>query len=403
MDEKYALRWLDLVVTTILDPAKTNVSTIGSQELENFNSLMKQEISQSKTLLSEAAFRIFSKRKIKRMVGQYHRSLFLLLETAFERHPQIAAISEKATSLGTTAIEAINELLDFIEHRFGEYIDLDSWVPTAHLAGIKESIAERLEKLKPWLDAVAVGTPLAPLVLDAFSTFTDEHHKKRRATFREVFYKKELIDQLEKLASSSHKEELSPDRLIQMLVFMNFNSRHFVDYYTSRIAARVRQTQSAAEKMGELLLAHKDFNQLHHQSQLCLHAGYVDVRTAIRRWFEAELQYLKRQRQWETAATAQTFGNIPNTSTEHTKILCFLSIDQIALLLRALDSLRIIQARSMNSVFQRIAPYLSTPRKKDISWESMRSKAYQFEESDKQRVLTILDSVSRWISELDAQ
>lgn len=402
MDEKYALRWLDLVVTTILDPAKTNVSMIGSQELENFNSLMKQEISQSKTLLSEAAFRIFSKRKIKRMVGQYHRSLFLLLETVFERHPPVAT-SEKATSLGTTAIEAINELLDFIEHRFGEYIDLDSWVPTAHLAGIKESIAERLEKLKPWLDAVAVGTPLAPLVLDAFSTFTDEHHKKRRATFREVFYKKELIDQLEKLASSSHKEELSPDRLIQMLVFMNFNSRHFVDYYTSRIAARVRQTQSAAEKMGELLLAHKDFNQLHHQSQLCLHAGYVDVRTAIRRWFEAELQYLKRQRQWETAATAQTFGNIPNTSTEHTKILCFLSIDQIALLLRALDSLRIIQARSMNSVFQRIAPYLSTPRKKDISWESMRSKAYQFEESDKQRVLTILDSVSRWISELDAQ
>ncbi|MCF0075642.1 hypothetical protein LZD49_34540 [Dyadobacter sp. CY261] len=399
MDEKYALRWIDLVVTTILDPAKTNISNIGSHELESFGSLMQQEITQNKTLLSEAAFRIFSKRKIQRMVGQYHRSLFLLLETAFERHPQIAATSEKATSLGKTAIEAINELLDFIEHRFGEYIDLDSWVPSAHLASVKDSIGERLKKLTPWLDAATAGTPLAAMIFGAFSTLTDqEDQKKRRATFREVLYKKELIDQIEKLASSLPQGEQSCQQLTQMLVFMNFNSRTFVDYYTSGIAARIRQMQSAAQKRGELLLAQKDFNQLHHQSELCLHTGYTDVRTAIGRWFDAELQYLEKQRQWEAAEPS---GAIPDVASDQAKILCFLSIDQIALVLRALDSLRIIQARSMNSVFQQIVPHLSTPRKKDISWESMRAKAYQFEESDKQRVLEMLDLLTRWISEHD--
>lgn len=403
MDEKYALRWLDLVVTTILDPAKTNISKIGTHELESFGSLMQQEITQNKTLLSEAAFRIFSKRKIQRMVGQYHRSLFLLLETAFERHPQIAATSEKATSLGKTAIEAINELLDFIEHRFGEYIDLDSWVPTAHLAGVKDSIAERLEKLRPWLDAAASGSPLAAMIHGAFSTLTDEDQKQRRATFREVFYKKELLDQLEKLATALPTGEQSSGQLTQMLVFMNFNSHKFIDYYTGEIATQTRQMPSAAEKRGSLLLAHKDFNQLHHQSELRLHPGDIDVKTAIGRWFDAELQYLERQREWETAAAPQTCDSIPDNSADHTKILCFLSIDQIALLLRALDSLRIIQARSMNSVFQRIAPHLSTPRKTDISWESMRAKAYQFEESDKQRVLKMLESVTRWISELEVQ
>jgi len=403
MDEKYALRWLDLVVTTILDPAKTNISTIGSHELESFGSLMQQEITQNKTILSQAAFRIFSKRKIQRMVGQYHKSLFLLLETAFERHPQIAATSEKAMSLGKTAIEAINELLDFIEHRFGEYIDLDSWVPSAHLAGVRDSISERLEKLTPWLDAAAESTPLAAMILGAFSMLSGEDQKKRRATFREVFYKKELLDQLEKLAGSLPTDEQSLRQLTQILVFMNFNSRSFIDYYTGEIAARIRQMPSPTEKRGALLLAHKDFNQLHHQSELRLHAGSIDVKTAIGRWFDAELQYLETQREWETPAAAQSLADIPDNSADHTKILCFLSIDQIALLLRALDSLRIIQARSMNSVFQRIAPHLSTRRKKDISWESMRAKAYQFEESDKQRVLKMLESVSRWISELEVQ
>lgn len=400
MEEKYALRWLDLVVTTILDPSKTNLSAIGHTELESLGSLLQEEISQNKSLLSQAAFRIFSKRKIQRMIGQYHRSLFLLLETAFERHPQIAATSEKAMSLGKAAIEGINELLDFIEHRFGEYIDLDSWVPASHLGAIKESIRERLTNLAPWLSEAAAGTPLSKIISDALETLSGEDQKKRRATFREVLYKKELIDQLEKLAGLASTNQGRCRELTNLLIFMNFNCHSFVDYYTGNIATQIQKLDSTAQKRGELLLAYKDFKQLHHQSELCLNPGSPDVKTAIGRWFDAELQYLERQREWEAAESP---GITPDTSTDQDKILCFLSIDQIALLIRALDSLRIIQARSMNSVFQRIAPHLSTPRKKDISWESMRTKAYQFEESDKQRVLEVLRLVSHWVSEHQVQ
>ena len=400
MEEKYTLRWLDLVVTTILDPAKTNISMIAPEELENFGSLMQQEITQNKALLSQASFQIFSKRKIQRMIGQYHKSLFLLLETAFERHPQTAASSVMAVKLGKTAIEAINDLLDFIQHRFGEYIDLDSWVPASHLSSAKDSISERLNTIAPWLKTATAGTPLSELILDVFSSFTCKDQKKRRATFREVLYKKELIDQLEKLKACQSKEQNTLEQIVQMLVFMNFNCRSFINYYTGTVSARIQRIESPAEKRGELLLAHRNFNQLHHQSALCLHADQIQVRPAIGRWLDAELQYMERQQQWQTAEpnpTGPEPGSLPG------KIVCLLSIDQIALLLRALDSLHIIQARSMNSVFQQIAPHLSTPRKKDISWESMRTKAYQFEESDKERVLKILESVSRWIIELDAR
>lgn len=399
MEQKYALRWLDLVVTTILDPSKTNLSAIGHAELESLGCLLQEEISQNKSLLSQAAFRIFSKRKIQRMIGQYHRSLFLLLETAFERHPQIAATSEKAMSLGKTAIEGINELLDFIEHRFGEYIDLDSWVPASHLGAIKESIRERLTNLAPWLSEAAAGSPLAKIVSDAFEPLAGEDQKKRRATFREVLYKKELIDQLEKLAGLASTNQGRCRELANLLIFMNFNCHSFVDYYTGHLAAKIQKLDTTAQKRGQLLLAYKDFKQLHHQSELCLNPGSPDVKTAIGRWFDAELQYLESWRQWEAAEPAAASG----ADQDQTKILCFLSIDQIALLLRALDSLRIIQARSMNSVFERIAPHLSTPRKKDISWESMRTKAYQFEESDKQRVLEVLRQVSSWVSEHHVQ
>lgn len=396
MNEKYALRWVDLVVTTILDPVKTNISAIGPQELESFGSLMRQEITQNKTMLSEAAFRIFSKRKIQRMVGQYHRSLFLLLETAVERHPQINITSEKAKSLGKTAIEAINELLDFIEHRFGEYIDLDSWVHSAHLSNVGESAAERISRVWPWLEITCSGTPLAAMLSEALSPLIQASPKVKRATFRQVFYLKELIDQLEKLASSQTTDEQARKLLVNMLVFLNFNSRSFIDHYTNGISSGIEMLQDADEKRYALLRACKEFTQLHYQSELSLHPGQPDVKTAIGRWFDAELQFMEKQRQWDLPLPA-TSTTAPGS--EQTKVLCFLSIDQIALVLRALDSLRIIQARSLNSVFQHIAPYLSTPRKKDISWESMRTKAYQFEESDRQQVLRVLEKVRVWISE----
>jgi len=400
MEEKYTLRWLDLVVTTILDPSKTNLSTIGHKEFESLGSLLQQEISLNKSLLSQAAFRIFSKRKIQRMVGQYHKSLFLLLETSFERHPQIAATSEKAMSLGRAAIDGINELLDFIEHRFGEYIDLDSWVPAAHLITVKEGIQKRLSGLSPWLNEAATGTPLAIIIQGALQTLAGEGQKRRRATFREVLYKKELIEQLEKLAGSAPQGQSCGSQLTDLLIFMNFNCRSFLNYYTGAVAAKIQQPDSPAQKREALLLAHKDFKQLHYQFELGLNPGLPDVKTVIGRWFDAELQYWESRQRWEAD---QRLINDNQAPTDQTKILCALSIDQIALLLRALDSLRIIQARSLNNVFQQIAPHLSTPRKRDISWESMRTKAYQFEESDKQRVLQVLELVTRWVSEHQVQ
>ncbi|MBC9795366.1 hypothetical protein [Sinomicrobium weinanense] len=72
------------------------------------------------------------------------------------------------------------------------------------------------------------------------------------------------------------------------------------------------------------------------------------------------------------------------------KILCDLSTDQIALFLRAADELRIIRARSLRTVFKHIAPYLSTPHKKEISFEAMRVSAYKAEESDKEVVISEL-------------
>jgi hypothetical protein len=75
----------------------------------------------------------------------------------------------------------------------------------------------------------------------------------------------------------------------------------------------------------------------------------------------------------------------------HYKILCTLSVDQIGLILKAADDIRIIQARSLSQVFKSIVPYLSTPNKIDISFDSMRASTYHPETTDKEKAIAALE------------
>jgi hypothetical protein len=71
----------------------------------------------------------------------------------------------------------------------------------------------------------------------------------------------------------------------------------------------------------------------------------------------------------------------------------------MALVLRAADELRIIMARSLNSVFKSIVPHLSTPYQENISYDSMRSKSYSAEQRDKEIAIQTLQQMINKIKE----
>jgi len=172
-----------------------------------------------------------------------------------------------------------------------------------------------------------------------------------------------------------------------------------MNYYTVKIAEEINAVPSPGDKIDRLLFHHKNFNQMHRKPGAKLNPFYGDVKEIVGNWFAQEISYQEKKYQWDVSPLASPVTTLKENKTEPFKILCFLSVDQIAIILRALDSLRIIQARSMNQVFESIVPYLSTTRKQQISWESMRSKAYNFEENDKKVVIGALESIIAWIRE----
>ncbi|CAA9202413.1 hypothetical protein [Flavobacterium collinsii] len=81
------------------------------------------------------------------------------------------------------------------------------------------------------------------------------------------------------------------------------------------------------------------------------------------------------------------------------KVLCKLSTDQTALILRASDELKILISKSMNHLFKTIVPFLSTENKTDLSFNAMRSKAYAVEERDKEIAIETLERMIKQIKE----
>ena len=86
-----------------------------------------------------------------------------------------------------------------------------------------------------------------------------------------------------------------------------------------------------------------------------------------------------------------------NEKSIDNKITCLLSADQIALILRAGDESRILNAKSMSAVFKTIVPYLSTPYKTELSYHSVRSKSYNAEDKDKEIAIETLEKIIKKI------
>ena len=76
-----------------------------------------------------------------------------------------------------------------------------------------------------------------------------------------------------------------------------------------------------------------------------------------------------------------------------TKVLCAFSADQLGIILRAAFDVKLIIGNSFRKVCKAIAPYLSTPWKKEISWDSVRSNSGRPEKRDLDIVIQTLEKM----------
>ncbi len=157
----------------------------------------------------------------------------------------------------------------------------------------------------------------------------------------------------------------------------------------------VNQLHSSFIVLMNQVLKHQKDQKLNRQSFGELYSALISVFQESLSFIELHfIAYLKTDQSIHKKETEI----IPEKNASQ-KLLCDLSVDQMALLLRSAEDLKIITARSINSLFKTIVPHLSTPNQDNISPDSMRSKSYVAETRDKEIAIQALEKMIKRIKE----
>lgn len=396
MCEGYVLEWLDTLISVTLNPLKSEVGSIPPEDINKLQNLIIQEKDKVQSAIKFTVFNLNDETAIKCAIKNYHSSLVSLLDQALENKGPFAENAAPQAILDNI-ISCIEELLFLIERRFTSYLGIDERVPATYFDLLKKELLKRLPRtIKKHREQHSL-IPVLELIIREVEAFLNLPSDKHKHTFREMFYLKDLCVELEFLEYNDDATLYTT--LDEVLIRMNFNSKTYIYNLTERIAAHINSVEQPSERMERLLFDLKSFKQLHKKPGMIFLTQNAVLHKQVDNWFSQEIFYLEKKIHYAIVPLKGGEQKSAPKDKEKEKLLSILSVDQMALILRAADDLRIVMARSLNSVFKNIVPFLSTPYQENISYDSMRSKSYSAEGRDKEIVTETLQQMIKKINE----
>jgi len=384
----YIFQRLDSIVSSLFSFEHNELVGKNVTYLLNEINVEKENIM---SMINNRAFSYNNDNDIEYFIFQCRSSLKILSDTLQKRKITHCNLDNSIQEVHDALLVCIDEIFTFLETRFSKFISLDEILPDIYLDKCKQELKTKIISIEQTL----YRDSLTRLLLERLKTFVNTNIYPFEPTLRAVKYKQELVQRLEEIKRESPSDPFSP--IEQLLIYLNFNSKKFIDILTDRLAKEINQHETSTERMAKILYYFKAYKQLYRKPNVKLNPRYHDLDFVINNWFTQEIIYIEKKLrlsviplQYEKTKNSN-YGTKSHQSIH--KVLCMLSIDQLGLILRAADDLRVIHAKSLNEVFKTIVPYLSTPYKEELSSGSMRAKSYSPEERDKQVAIETLERI----------
>ncbi|WP_171037807.1 hypothetical protein [Dyadobacter luticola] len=392
MEQGYILEWLDRTINEF-NPTQTQSANFEDHRFQSFSEEVRDEKAKQIAYLKKLAFNYPKKRKFQEVLDSYFSALNNLIDNAKRNLKLIAAesvISKKALELSVASLADIHT---FLLTRYTVSISPDEPLRKYNLEVPAIDFAQPTDNI-----LLSSHPALASLIRDEFNAVFNIGNLVN-ITSRQAEYFKDLNDQI------CTREQQNPGdeyfcSLELLLIERNFNSTRFVKYLSHRFTNQIEEDASG-NSIEKLAYLQKSFNQIPVIKGLAYDRQHDDLSLTINNWFICEIEFRSRSNTGKGSESPYTAPKA-NSYIKKTadKVLCKLTVDQLALFFKAADQSKIIAAKSLSAIFHAVAPYLSTPYKENISHGSLRSKSYSVEGRDKEQLLSFLAKLTRQIEEL---
>lgn len=389
MIQNYPLEWLDSLITLTLNPKKMYFQDITKEDAQALSEKATIETLHIQSELKNKVFSLTKESQVKLLVRKYHSALIILLDSVIEHQKNELFKKSELVNITKTLISCLDEILSFIETRFANFLSLEERVPPTYLEVSKVELRMKLDRIRKRLVTEVADVRFTDIVLGNLYNFINTK-KDPPTSFRELLYRKELVKELELLGKAKNKTSIYT-ALHELLIYMNFNSRSYINYFTRRIAEKINLLENKAERVDSLHFHFKEFKQMHCNQNTVLYPHHQNLKISLTNWFNNEIAYLEKT--MPLSENSNQERKAENAELQFEKVLCDLSSDQVGIILRAADELRILKAKSMSEVFKNIIPYLATARKQILSYNAVRINSYKAEEKDKQIAIEALEKI----------
>lgn len=384
MKQGYLLQEIESVLASLYQDVEQN------KQAEDITDKLNQlgELSVTyKIQLSDRVFRISKEKQVCLVIENYHNALVLLMDDTLSRHTSLSGeIHDRIQGI-------LEDLLYFIEKRFSAFLNPDLELPPHYIRFAQRSWKDRLERLKDRFHDTN-GKEVFRFVSGNMLRFiyADRH---RHLSLRALSYRKEIISEMEVL-SDSPKMVDPAQGLHELLVYMNYNSKGYLEVYTQQVAAKANAHANRLDREHFLQRQADTIRRLYCNTAIGLHRDKEPLKSMILSWFTRELSLFSTG----VADTVVSFGrpheqgtSFQSTQEPPLKIHCTFSSGQLALLLRALDQAGLVKAPSLSGLYKAVVPFVSTVRKPELSVDSVRSKSYLFDEKAREDTIGLLEKM----------
>jgi hypothetical protein len=340
------------------------------------------------------AFKFTKEKEIELFIQNYQGALTHLLDLLYGQQQALLQPSLTQVAFYESFYQPILGLLSFVEERFSKYFDKHVPAPAIYLALTQEEIKDKLDALSALLSTYGGDPVLSAKIMNAVLAFVN-NPPQGTITFMDLMYRKDLIKELEDISNWSKKNNLYSG-LTQLLIYLNYNDKEFINYIINQFSQEMNGQEDANDKIDQLLLYSKVLNQLQCKPDSALHGKHPSVKMQLNNWISEELYYLEKKLGLLPGPVPAGTAPVP---TARQKVMCRASVDQLGVFFRAASDIELITSPSQRAMFEQITPFLSTPHKKGLSADSMRSKSYSPEKKDVEAVKDLLMQLYKKITQ----
>lgn len=357
----YELEKWDRFISGLLHPANLQNFLVNEQSIQL---LMDQSETKRDSVRQQMIQQVFSmsKEKATELFVQQHQAVLIRLLDKLHDYMQAGNIDDKVIRLYKRLSDHLSFVLDFIENYFSKYFNLDERVPASYLQVSAKEICDQVPGCRQKLKEKGVeDEKLMEIIFCVFTDFCST--RTNPYTYRDLIYRKDLIRQLMSLGSM-HKEGCIYAATAELLVYMNFNSASFFNYFLAVIHGQLKELETTESKIEKLARHQKEIAQIHMKPGYALFAGDTSIKDMLVSAIEKEVNYL------------QAINNGNSAELNHTaspKELLHLPFKgaEIYLLHKAFLDAGGAPSEIYKTLLEKTAPYLANKTTKGFSAESL--------------------------------